>query len=306
MAPLMNELSVNRQYGDFVLQELLGQRVAMELYRAAQQSLKRFVQFKIFALDGIYEQPETLIEEFQQYIGTVLGLEHMHLQPIYGYGVIDERHVYIAGRFMSGSLNGLLQTGALPLDRALELAQQTLLALDYIHANGFVHSSLSPRNIYLDEVGSAYIDDLELSLIVQKANTLRHLKSLLDDPYYASVEQLQCRPLDFRSDTYNFGAILYHMLTGRPPFSQGSVSFEAVLERKLRDQVLAPRRLNPAIPEALELALLRALRCDPDERYPDLKSLQADLLSVPQQLQQGATSLLARLQLLLARLRPAP
>src|SRR4051812_48837293 len=106
----MSQATDNRQYGDFLLQELLGRRKSMELYRATQQSLKRFVQFKIFYLNGITDTPDEMVQEFQQYIGKVLGLEHMHLQPIYGYGVIDERHIYIAGRFMSGSLNGLLKS----------------------------------------------------------------------------------------------------------------------------------------------------------------------------------------------------
>lgn len=302
----MNEVVDTLQYGDYVLNERIGQRTSMELYRATQQSLKRFVQFKIFALDGIDENPEQLMQEFQGYIGSVLGLEHMHLQPIYGFGVIDERHVYIAGRFMSGSLNGLLKAGTLPLERALEVARQTIMAVEYIHSQGFIHSSLSPHNVYIDESGSAYIDDLELSLIVQKTKTLQQLKGMLDEPFYASVEQLQFGTLDFRSEVYSFGAILYHMLTGKPPFSDGDTSFEAVLQRKLRNQVISPRKLNPGLPDALDKAILRMIRCNPDERYPDLQSLQADIWSKPEILQQRASTLIDQVQTLFARLRPTP
>ena len=270
----MFEESDHQQYGDFVLQELIGQRKSMELYRATQQSLKRFVQFKVFDLDGISEQPEQLVQEFQDYIGSVLGLEHMHLQPIFGYGVIDARHVYIVGRFMSGSLNGLLSSGPLPLKRALELALQILMGLSYIHARGFIHSSLSPRNVYLDESGSAYIDDLELSLIVQKASSLNELKSLLDEPYYTSVEQLQRVPLDFRSEIYSLGAVLYHILTGSPPFSDCDGTFETVLQRKLANRVIPPCRLNLQIPASLEGVILRTLRANPGERFADMASLE--------------------------------
>ncbi len=289
-----------------MLHELIGQRTSMELYRATQQSLKRFVQLKIFDLDGIPDQPEQLVQEFQQYIGTVLGLEHMHLQPIYGYGVIDDRHVYIAARFVSGSLNVLLKAGMLPLDRALELTLETITALEYIHVQGFIHSSLSPHNIYLDESGSAYIDDLELSLIIQKAGSLQELKGLLDEPFYASVEQLQFKTLNIRSDVYSLGAVVYHMVTGTPPFSDGDTSFEAVLERKLDNQIIAPRTLNPALPDALDSALLRMLRANPDERYPDLKALQADIWSKPEILQHGASSLIDQVQTFFARLRATP
>jgi len=270
----MFKASDHQEYGDFVLQELLGQRKSMDLYRATQQSLKRFVQFKIFSLDGISEQPEQLVQEFQDYIGSVLGLEHMHLQPIFGYGVIDDRHVYIAGRFMSGSLNGLLHTGALPLKRALDMALQIVMAVSYIHSQGFIHSSLSPHNVYLDESGSAYLDDLELSLIVQKATSLSELKSLLDEPYYTSTEQLQFRAVDFRSEVYSFGAILYHMLTGSPPFCDCDGSFETVLERKLLNQVVRPRQLKPQIPASLEATILQTLRANPDERFSDINLLE--------------------------------
>ncbi|MEO8395765.1 MAG: serine/threonine-protein kinase [Chloroflexota bacterium] len=259
------------------MQELLGRRKSMDLYRAAQQSLKRFVQFKIYSLDGIAEQSGQLVQEFQEYIGPVLGLEHMHLQPIFGYGVIDDRHVYIAGRFMSGSLNGLLKVGALPLNRALDLALQTLMALTYIHSQGFIHSSLSPHNIYLDESGSAYIDDLELSLIVQKASSLRELQSLLDEPYYMSVEQLRFGSADFRSEIYSFGAVLYHMLTGSPPFSDGDKTFEAVLERKLQNQIILPHQLNPAISPDMEAVILRSLRANPNQRFANTSSLADEL-----------------------------
>jgi len=273
----MFEESEHRQFGDFVLQELLVQRKSMELYRATQQSLKRSVQFKIFFLDGIFEQPEQLVQEFQTYIGSVLGLEHMHLQPIFGYGVIDDRHVYIVGRFMSGSLNGLLSTGALPLKRALEMALQIVTAVSYIHAQGFIHSSLSPRNVYLDESGNAYIDDLELSLIVQKATSLNERKSLLDEPYYTSAEQLQLGQVHFRSEIYSVGTILYHMVTGSPPFYDGEGTFETVLQRKLSNQVIPPRHLNPHLPASLESTILRTLRAEPEERFSTMALLKDTL-----------------------------
>jgi eukaryotic-like serine/threonine-protein kinase len=92
------------------------------------------------------------------------------------------------------------------------------------------------------------------------------LKVLLDEPFYASVEQLQLRPLDVRSEIYAFGAVLYHMVTGAAPFSDGDGSFEIVLERKLRDQVISPRQLNPEISPELETVILRSLRSNPDER----------------------------------------
>lgn len=295
----------HRQLGDFVLQDLIGQRVSMEIYRATQQSLKRFVQLKILSFESISQDADVLMQEFESYVQGVIGLEHMHLQPIYGYGVIDERHVYIAGRFMSGTLHDLLLQGALPRKRALELGLQIVSALAYIHASGFVHSSLTPHNIYLDGAGSAYIDDLEVSQVVQSAKTLDELATLIDEPFYAAVEQLQCQPVDFRSEVHSYGAILYHMLTGRPPFYGDDNTFPAVLQRKLRRDVIPPRQLNPEISRETESIILRALSPNPDERFPHAGAVEAELkilVNAPlQSLAPAARTLTERVRSLLSR-----
>lgn len=299
-----DELILNHRFGDFIPQERLGQRTALTLYRATQESLKRFVHFKVVSLNEVSEQPGQLAEELRGHIASVLPLEHMHLQPIYSYGVVDENHIYVAGRFMSGSLNGLLKAGALPQPRALELGLQIALATAYIHTEGFIHSSLSPHNVYLGDTGDAYIDDLEISLIVQRARSVDRLKLLLDEPFYASPEQLQLGPLDFRSEVYSVGAILYRMLTGSQPFSQGDPSFDAVLKRKLRNQLTPPREIIPSLTPIVDEAVMRMLRADPAERFPDIASAQAALWTTTEVVRDVQISVLKRLQLLLARFRP--
>jgi serine/threonine-protein kinase len=299
-----DDLILNHRFGDFIPLERIGQRSALTLYRATQESLKRFVHFKVVSLDEISEQPGQLADELRVHISSVLPLEHMHLQPIYSYGVVDDRHLYVAGRFMSGSLNGLLRAGALPPPRALELGLQIALATAYIHTQGFIHSSISPHNVYLDDTGDAFIDDLELSLIVQRASSIEHLKLLLDEPFYASPEQLQLAPLDFRSEVYSVGAILYRMLTGSPPFSDGNPGFEAALKRKLRNQLIPPRTLIPSLSPTLDEAVVRMLRADPAERFPDMASAQAVIWTTSEIVREAQISVLKRLQLVLSRFRP--
>lgn len=269
----MQDPLLNRQIGDFLIQDLLEQRVSISIYRATQQSLKRFVLFKVVDHKGVEDHPEELGEDLESYIHSVVGLEHLHLQPIYAYGVIDAEHIYIAGRFTSGTLYELLEAGALPNERALQFAKQIIEALAYIQAHGFIHRSLSPHNIYLDDAGDAYINDLELAAIIEDAESIEDLKKLLDEPFYVSVEQLECGHVDFRSEVYNFGAVIYHMVTGVPPFVDDDNRFETVLERKRRNKVVPPSRLNPAISPEMEALILRLIRANPAERFPDAGSV---------------------------------
>ena len=112
---------------------------------------------------------------------------------------------------------------------------------------------------------------------MQSVDSLQELKAFLDEPFYASVEQLQCVQQDVRSEVYSFGATLYHMTTGSPPFSDRDNSFEAVLQRKLQNQIILPRQLNPAILPDMEAVILRSLRANPNERFPDTSSLADEL-----------------------------
>ncbi len=298
----LDELS-NTQIGDYILQEQIGRRAAIVLYRATQQSLKRFAVVKIIDLKTVPMPTEALEEDFVTFTRTVIGLEHMHLQPIYDYSIVDNQYIFIAARFMAGNLYELLRTGAMPLEQASELAVQIIEAVAFIHANGLIHSSLSPHNVYLDEVTNAYIDDLELSRVVQSARTVDELQTLIDDPFYISVEQLQLKKLDYRSEIYSIGAIMYHMITGKAPFADHDNSFDGVLQRKRRNQIVAPRQINPLISTGLESVILRTLRANPQERFPALSDLQTAVMKEFSMVDSPRRTLFALLGQLMDRLR---
>jgi len=287
----------NRKFGDYILNDLIGRRAAIALYKATQESLRRFALVKVISLKSVPVPKDALDESFLDFTQRVITLEFMNLQPIYDFGIVDDEYIYIAARFMAGDLYELLKTGAMPLERTLELTAQIVRAVAFVHAQGLIHSSLSPHNVYIDESHNAYIDDLELSLIIQAARSKAAVEQLLDEPFYTSVEQLQLHPLDFRSEVYSIGAIVYHMLTGVPPFSDGDGDFESVLQRKLRNQVIPVRKLMPDVPAALEKTVMRCLRAEPTERFPDLPSLEKALTP-------GGASLTSRVLNLIARVRP--
>lgn len=270
----------NQQIGDFFIQEITRSRASIDMYRATQTSLRRLVLFKVISLSIISQTSHQSIEDFQVYIRSVITLEHLHLQPVYTFGVLDDKYLYVVGRMIAGSLADLLDAGALPLEQTFKLALQIASALSYVHSNGFVHKSISPQNIYIGEDENAYVNDLELAPLVQAVSSLVELQDVLGEPFYASPEQLRLQPLDMRSDVYSFGAVLYHMVRGTPPFFDEDNSFGKVLERKLNSQLLPPRQLSPMISPQLELVILRALRANPEERFSDVSAMERELQAI--------------------------
>jgi serine/threonine protein kinase len=260
--------------------------------------------FKLISLKGVSETDTALGQGFKDYLNRIVTLEHMHLQPIYGAGVLDDDHFYIVSRMIVGTLAELLQTGALSLERIFELGLQLTSALKYVHSNGFIHSSLSPQNIYLAADQSCYINDLEFAPILRTAHSLEQLQGVLDEPFYMSVEQLHFRPAEPRSDIYAVGAILYHMATGKPPFSEEINSFEKVLERKLQNQLIAVRHLNPLIPPRLEQIILQALRANPEERFATMETMDDVLKEQASPGKPQHSSVLTRTRISIRRLLP--
>lgn len=300
---MLDQLS-NSQIGDFILHDMIGRRASMVLYRATQQSLKRFAIIKLIDLKSLPVPKDALEEDFLAFTRRVVTLEFLHLQPIYDFGVIDDSYIYIAARFMAGDLYELLTSGALPSDQAMQLTMQIVQAVAFVHVQGMIHSSLNPRNVYLDEAQNAYIDDLELSRLVQAASSPTEIQLLINEPFYMAVEQMQLQKPDFRSEMYSVGAIAYHMLTGAAPFSDSETDFDSVLERKVRNQLIPPRQIDPEIPAALEKVILRTLRANPDERFPDIKSLEAAFTEQLQTIVPSASTLVDRIRDMIERLRP--
>jgi serine/threonine protein kinase len=301
---MMDGEFAHRLIGDFTVQEQIEYHTATDLYRATQNSLKRIVLFKVIKLRSISATDPQLLPKFRTYLEQIVTLEHLHLQPIYGAGVLDDDHYYITSRMIAGTLADLLQTGALPLEQTFELGLQFTSAIKYVHSRGFTHGSLEPQNVYLGTDQSSYINDLEMLPILQTARTLPQLQVLLNTPFYVSVEQLQFQPVNPQSDIYALGAILYHMVTGVPPFSGEINSFEKVLECKANNQLIVPRLLNPTIPLAVEQIILKALRSNPDERFADIGALQDALKEQASLYRPHNNSAFAQMQNRIRRLLP--
>jgi serine/threonine-protein kinase len=263
----MEHALLNRQIDDFVIQEHIGYSALSILFRANQVSLNRPVILKVLGLDEVPLERATFLHEFMAQASIIMRIENLHILPLYAYGIVEDELAYIASRMMPQKLAELLHQRTPSLRRCAQWIEQIASGLDYANSRGVLHGTLSPGNIYLDHLQNVFVDDYEMSRVVQLAHTHEQLLRILGTPVYASPEQLQLQPITYRSDIYSLGAILYRMTTGREPYEMPSGSIPELIQMHRQKALVPPRKLNPDIPPAAEAAILKAMHEDPEQRF---------------------------------------
>lgn len=195
----------------------------------------------------------------------------------------DRGGVFLVMEWVDGPLlrNVLAQEGKLPVERAIKIASEICDALYYIHSRGVVHRDLKPENIVVDAEDRIKLIDFGIAGEEgARRLTFGKFSNVMGTPDYISPEQIQGKRGDARSDVYALGAILYEMLTGRPPF-QGENPF-AVMNDRLLNHPVPPREINPDIPPALQEIVCRALERDRRNRYASANEMTWDLAHMDQ------------------------
>jgi serine/threonine protein kinase/ABC-type sugar transport system substrate-binding protein len=269
---------VGTQIADYFLEARIGRGGMASVYRARQLSAWRQVALKVISFDTTPTESEEFARRFEQEARLVAWLEHLHILPIYDYSMITDQTsgtmdgAYLAMRYVSGgSLEDRLSKGALPLPLALPLYLQAAYGLGFAHENGVIHRDIKPSNVLVDDAGNAFISDFGLAQITSEALNITQSGAMIGTPTYVAPELVQGQPATVRSDIYSMGVLLYHLLTGRPPFDEpeGTGSILTLLYQHVEMPPLPPRVLNPSIPTALEAVILRALSKHPVDRYAD-------------------------------------
>lgn len=264
---------IGKTFNDFEVLERVGRGGMATVYRAHQASMHRDVALKILPLDEEASEDRSFQRRFMLEGELVSGLEHLHILPVYAYG-IHENVAFIAMRYLrGGSLEDLITEGALPLDRGIELFLQIGKALAYAHSRGVIHRDLKPSNILLDEQGNAYLTDFGLAKMIDSDQHMTKSGNIVGTPAYMSPEQLRGDPIDYRSDVYSLGIVLYQIVTGHQPFSETTSDVVSVIYNNLEKQPTPPIELNPEIPPALQAIIMRAMAKKADDRFRSVSEM---------------------------------
>ena len=207
-------------------------------------------------------------DRFLLEIKTTANLRHPHIVPLYDSGEAAGFLFYVMPYVEGESLRDrLTRDKHLPIDDALQIAREVADALSYAHARGVVHRDIKPENIML-EGGHAVVADFGIARAISAAGSERLTETGLavGTPLYMSPEQA-CgeQDLDGRSDIYGLGCVLYEMLGGDPPFMGSSA--QAILARKLVDQIPSLRTVRETVPLLIERAVTKALARVPADRF---------------------------------------
>ena len=243
-----------------------------DVYCAEDTQLGRQVALKL--LYPRFAEDEQFVERFRREASSAAGLQHPNIVQVFDRGEWDGNY-YIAMEFLPGrNLKQVVREhGALDPALAVDLVIQILKAARFAHRRGIVHRDIKPHNVIVDDEGRAKVTDFGIARA--GASDMTETGSIMGTAQYLSPEQAQGLPVDARSDLYSIGIVLYELLTGRPPFDAESAVTIAL--KQVSEEPVPPRRINPAVPPAVEAVVMRALRKDPAERFQDADEMIAAL-----------------------------
>ena len=259
--------------GDYELFEEIGRGGMGVVWRARQRSLGRIVAVKV-VLGGDFAS-ESARERFRAEAQAVARLQHPHIVAIHEIGEHDGLPFFSMDYIDGSTLADLARAQPLPGGRAAGIAREIAVAVQHAHERGVLHRDLKPSNIIIDSTGAPRITDFGLAKLLDSDANLTLTAQALGSPAYMSPEQARHGPVTAASDVYSMGAVLYHLLTGRPPFQGDSVA--TVLAQVENTEPLAPRGLNPSLPADLQNICLKCLQKNPTHRYATARSLADDL-----------------------------
>src|SRR3984893_13712077 len=280
-------LPAGTHLGPYEILSPLGAGGMGEVYRVRDARLGREVALKVLP-EAVSGNPERL-RRFEKEARSASALNHPHIVTIHELGEAGGM-AFIAMELVEGqTLRELLADGALSTKRLLTIAAQVADGLAKAHGAGIIHRDLKPENVMVSKDGFVKILDFGLAKLALPESGEASAMPTVDKPEtrpgigmgtlpYMSPEQASGQPLDFRTDQFSFGSILYELATGRRPF-EGKTGPET-LAAVIREEPKPIGELAPATPTPLRWIIERCLAKDPEERYSSTKDLARDLSSL--------------------------
>lgn len=251
----------------YLIQHHLHHGYMSDVYHAYDQHLQCDVAIKLVC----HDQTESRLR-LQSEIHTMSSLLHDHILPILDHGEYGIYHYLVMPYCKQGTLLNRISKEILTEEEAGKILSQVTSALQFAHDHGIIHRDIKPSNILFANNSDfhVYLADFGLAKATSAGSDITQTGFLIGTPEYMAPELID-KPESVSSDLYSLGILLYHMLTGQPPFKSGSPL--AVLSKHVCELPIPPSHLNPAITPAVEQVILCALHKDPQQRFPDVKAL---------------------------------
>lgn len=260
-------------FGDYELLEELARGGMGVVYRAKQLSLNRVIALKMILSGNIAGEEE--IRRFQREAEAAANLDHPNIVPIYDIGQHNGQHYFSMKLIEGGTLGSLSDEVKNDHRKVVELVAKVADAVHHAHQRGILHRDLKPANILLDAEGQPLITDFGLARNTKSDLQLTQTGAIVGTPGFMPPEQAAGKVITTAADIYSLGAILYHLLCGRPPHQCESVM--GTLMSVINEPPPKPRELNPKIHPDMELICMKCLAKEPSERYTSAGEFAGDL-----------------------------
>jgi serine/threonine-protein kinase len=265
--------------GRYELDGVVGRGGMAEVYRARDIRLDRVVAVKTLRED--LARDHTFQARFRREAQSAASLNHPSIVAVYDTGEDNlgpEPVPYIVMEYVDGqTVRDLLRDDRRLLpERALEITDGVLRALDYSHRNGIVHRDIKPANVMITRSGDIKVMDFGIARAVSDAQaTMTQTAQVIGTAQYLSPEQARGERVDARSDLYSAGCLMYELLTGRPPFSGDSPV--AIAYQHVTENPIPPSRIDPEIPPWIDAIVLKSMAKNPADRYQSAGEMRSDI-----------------------------
>ncbi|MER6344898.1 protein kinase domain-containing protein [Streptomyces sp. NPDC001595] len=283
--------------GRYQLRDLLGQGGMASVHLAYDAVLDRQVAIKTLHTE-LGREP-AFRERFRREAQAVAKLTHTNIVSVFDTGEDDVDGMttpyivmeYVEGRPLGSVLEeDIRQAGAMPADRALKVTADVLAALEISHEMGLVHRDIKPGNVMVTKRNVIKVMDFGIARAMQSGVTsMTQTGMVVGTPQYLSPEQALGRGVDARSDLYSVGIMLFQLVTGRLPFEADSPL--AIAYAHVQEEPVAPSSINRSLPPAVDALVARALKKNPNERFPTAESMRDECLRVAASFQPAPPSI---------------
>ena len=249
-----------------------------EVYVAEDQLLNRTVAVKVLFPE--LARDEAFVERFRREARAAASLNHHNIVSVYDFGQ-DEGSWFIVMEYVEGrNLRDVIRSEG-PMDpaRAADLGAEVAAALDAAHAQGIIHRDVKPANVLIAaDTGTVKVADFGIARAANARQGLTMPGTVLGTATYLSPEQAQGQAVDFRTDVYSLGMVIYEMLAGRPPFTGDTPV--AVAYQQLSQTAPPPSTHNDRVPRALDAIVMKAMSKDRADRQTSAQEIREQLLAV--------------------------